>query len=549
MATVQRNIPHLHTAALTFIRKPTGALGVWDQSNVVFSGPTARYMGPAVGVAQVRAVPLFGAIPTATTHAVMVAQFLGDPLVRQTILAGTWHVAFAAQLANAGANFTWGGVAALFVVNGTTGQRRATLFDVTSVGSAARVSVTERTCIEDIAGSRVDVLTGDYLCLELGLSVANTAAALSPQASIFTDGTLPISADDVAATSALAVCESPSELALSLFFAGEPPDASVTQPQAVQIVKEHYPPYSASLYDWDNIDAVAYKLTQFLGDFVKLYGFDQTDRIFRELNPLTVTELLPAWESLLGITLTRAAQQTLSIDQRRAQMLARLREMGPLTLHNLAAIFAQLARYAIGTVPEVIEWSPAQLQAANEFAETIGTIIPVGSAFVDSNLVRRTPVILDGGEVWETGALVVISFDNLNTDRVHLRLMGPDYTVAEWSGAPELNTILYLRSPSFAGKAVHGVWQLNVYRDVGSPVNTVVSWKLYVLGRGHGGRASARYNWSVYLDPAHQNVDRREVDSTLARITQAYCQGWCVYDKTSIPGSFQHRPGRFLPGA
>jgi len=71
-----------------------------------------------------------------------------------------------------------------------------------------------------------------------------------------------------------------------------------------------------------------------------------------------------------------------------------------------------------------------------------------------------------------------------------------------------------------------------------------------VLGKGHGGRAQAKFTWSVFIDAAHQTsgLSRRDVESTLDRITQSYARGFAPYVDNSIPGVNQHRPGRFIPG-
>ena len=145
MASVQRIFPRLNTPAVSFIRHPAAVFGAWDQAALVYSGQGARYIGPFQGSAQVQAVPAFAAVPMATAQVIMIAQLLGDPLRAATISAGNWSIGFALQLANAGAMFAWGGVASLFVVDGLTGERRATIFDVSAVGFNGRTVTTERT--------------------------------------------------------------------------------------------------------------------------------------------------------------------------------------------------------------------------------------------------------------------------------------------------------------------------------------------------------------------------------------------------------------------
>ncbi len=548
MASVQRIYPRLNTPALSIERRPAGALGLWDQVSAVYSGQGARYFGPAQGAAQVQAIPQFVAVPTATTQSILIAQMLGDPLRGMLIDAGDWSLGFALQLANAGATFTWGGAAALFVVDALTGQRRATIFDTTAIGAAARTVTTERTCLATIAGLAAQVRTGDFLCLEFGIAVTNTAAPLAPQASVFADGLGPITADNIAATDALTVLEAPVDLVLSLPQAGEQPTASVSHAESVVLVKEAWPPFSDQLYDWDNPSAVVAKLFEAFGDVIKLYGYDQSDRIIRELNPLTTVELLPFWEAALGIILSEAAQKTRPADVRRQAVLARLREVGPLTLFALASIFGQLANYAAGTTPRVQELDTGRQRTHNEYAADVGIAIPTGTVFDGTNLVLITPTLLDGGKVWDTGALVTLLLSSANSEGLHIQLTAPDFSTATWTGGPNLTTQVMLRSPAQAGAPIHGNWILNIYRDGGAPAVTLNSWKLYVLGELYGGRAQSKFIWSVFLDAAHQTVDYRDLLATLNRITQSYAQSFVIYDLSSIPGINYHRAGRFIPG-
>jgi len=550
MASIQRIFPRLATSALSFIRHTAGAIGAWGQTSAVYSADGARYGSPDPGTAQVQAVPVFGAIPAATTQTVLVAQLLTDPLAEQVITAGDWSLGFAAQLANAGATFTWSGYAALFVVDGMTGTRRATIFNPMAIGTSGRTATTERTLFATVAGSAVQVRTADFLCLELGLEVVNGAAALAPQASIFADGTVPITSDNVAASSALSVLEAPQLLTLSLPSPGEQPNASITQKEAVEIVKDAWPPFTGQLYPWGYPHSLAYKIFQAFGDIIKLYGYDQSDRLFREINPLTCVELLPAWEAALGITLSDTALRLRSVDVRRNHVLARLREVGPLTVFNVAAIFGQLANYIAGTTPEVLTLDHDTERTRNLYSDTVNDTIPFGTGFDNTNLIRRTHTLLDGGQVWLAGTRIDFRYTptTIATENIHVQLTGPDLTTDSWTLGPNLSDTLILRSQKFNGGPVHGNWTLNVYK-VGVPFVVFLDWKFYVLGRTWGGRAQSKLIWSVFLDALHQTVDRRDLDNTLDRITQSYTEGFCIFDKTSIPGIRTHRAGRFIPGA
>lgn len=548
MASIQRIFPAITRPALSFLRRPSRAFAAWTQTSAVFSQAGARYVGPTQGTAQQVAAPVFNAIPLAATHTLLLGQFVSDPLRAQTIPAGNWQIAFGAALLNAAATYTWAPVAALFVMD-AQGTRRATLFDLSAVGASGRTTTTERSALASIAGASVQIATGDCLVLEVGIGVSNLAAATAPQARLYAQGTTPITADDVAISDALASLEGPAALALSLPQPGESPDASVTFAQALQIVQDHWPPNTGVLYDWDNPETLIGQVFLTLRDVVKLYGYDQVDRVIRELNPLRIVEQVPAWEALLGITLSDAASRLRSTAKRRATVIARVREMGPLTIHNLAAIFSTLANYVAPDVPEVIDVRAADMEAANVYTDPIAGAIPTGTGFDATNLLRYTPTLLDGGEVWQAGVLVTLNLSAAQSENLHIRLRGPGGVDATWTGGPNLTTAVKLRSPAHAGEPIHGLWQLNVYRNVGSPAVTLNSWSLYTLGKTWGGREGMKHIWSIYLDAAHQTVERRDIETTLDRITQSYTEGFVIFDTTSIPGTNTHRAGRFIPGA
>lgn len=550
---VQRLRARVTTAALPFLKAPAGFFGGWSQSPAGTGAPYGRYLGPEPGAGQQAVAPAFAVVPMGTTHTLGVVQLLGDPLRRQDLPAGSWQIAFAAALANAAATYSWQGYAALFVVNGMTGGRRGTVFNLAAVGSGGRTVTTERSCFASIAGAAVAVLPGDYLCLELGLAVTNIAAALAPQLALYGEGLSTIGVDNAATTDARSELLAPVELLLSLPSAGEQPTPSVTHAQAVWLIKSHFPPNSGKLYDWDNPSSPLGHLIEWLADCIKLYGFDATDRLAREVSPLTCTELLPVWERCLGLSYSRTTLDTMSIAARRAAVIARLRETGPLTLFNVAAAVGPLAGYKAPDLAEVLEVQTADLRSHNLYTDTVpagdGTI-PLGTAFDGTNLTRLTPTLLDGGVVWPAGALLILTLSSANVSKLRVQLTGPDYTVASWEGGPDgLTTEIYLRSPAHAGKGIHGPWQLNLYRAAGAPSNTLQAWKLYVLGWTHGGRGQRKLEWVVYLDSSHQSGDRRAIEALFARVTQLYARSWVVYSKTGCyPGTDLHRPGQFLPG-
>ncbi len=552
---LQSFFPSFKDPALSFLKRPTEALGQYHQQAPAFFGLGARYAGAYKDTMQRSVTPAFAAIPAGATHELGVIQLLSDPLRKQEVPAGIWNLGFALQVANAGMTYAWTPKAALYVISGLTGERRATIFNWQNVGLSGRIETNERTAWSNsIAGASATLFGGDYLALELGVSITNTGAALAPQISLFSNGATPILADHLVMTDAQGMLVAPQPLLLSLPQPGEPPASSVSLEQALTLLKEHFPKGSSELYDWDSQDATIARYITFLGECIKIYGYDVLERLFREVSPLSCIELLPDWEGLLGITYTKVAQTELGLKARRDAVLAKLREYGGTTLFNVAAAMVPLAKFVPPDLPEILEISSDDLRLHNTFEETIpppdGDVIPGTGFNPGNNPIRRTPVLLDGGHVWNSGVLLRVKLATKDTAALRFQITGPDLTVAQFEGGPSrLTDELWLRSPAHAGAAIHGVWQLNVYREgFFSPANMVLHWSLYVLGAGFGGRGQAKYNWSVYLDQNHQKGDRKAIDAFLSRVTQAYARSFVIYAKDAIPGSDHHIPGRFLPG-
>lgn len=124
-----------------------------------------------------------------------VAQFLSPPLAAQTISAQTWTVGCA-----------WSHLAvsnyypffSLVLVNGSTGAARTTLFSLVFI--SVRTPSGEETAWSSsaAAGSSAVVTPGDYLSYELGVEEVVSTNAVT----LYTDGTTPITADQVATADA-----------------------------------------------------------------------------------------------------------------------------------------------------------------------------------------------------------------------------------------------------------------------------------------------------------------------------------------------------------
>lgn len=558
--------------AVSHIRHPAGYVGTWDQVETRNAGTFAKYLGPDIGAAQMASVPTFAGIPDVTTQWLAGGQFLSDPLLRQRVAAGTWTVGFAARLANASASVAWTGVASLAIIDGLTGEKRGTIFDGALIGSTL-TATTERTLIEvAVSGSAAEIFGGDYLCLELGISVGNLSGApVVPQMSLFADGTTLINASGAAISSAASYLVAPQAFGLSLPLPGEQPDASVTIEDALQLVKDGFPPDSP--HDWDDTSSPDYELILWIAEVYKRYGYDLNDIFSRELDPQTAVLKLQDWRALYGIQAGRSREEL------RAAVLARLREFGGTTLFNTAAAVGVLLGYLDPQSLRIYEISAEQQRTALTYVDDfLGTLtLPSDTGYSDSsNFVRRSPVLLDGALLGEMGAQLTLKFfAATGTTRIHAQLTGPDRRTKRWDPITTHQPleIIRLYAPEFRGTPAHGSWKLNLWREVGSPANGLLKWELLAPGvptigagkvvtgpteldrnlsvmKGGLGRWKNSW-WGVYADPAKlsatQPADFAAVLAYLRRVEHGYQSASLLRSINPIPHAVTTIPKQFIP--
>lgn len=562
----------------SFLPRPAGYLAAptWTQQRALGQGTYARYMGPLPGRGpQVAVTNLWGTVPDPSAAALAFCQFCSDPLQAQVVAAGAWTVAFGAQLLNAAPNYSWEGAAALHVINGLTGERRATVFNLLSVG-AIRFDVDERTVFAQLAGAAFEVFAGDYLCLELGLLVINNGGgAQVPQATIFCDGTTPISADNVATASAQAALYAPVPFTLSVPQPGEQPDASVSFEESVVLTRGMWP--RASFHDFEDPASPDKQLLDFLAQGLKTFGYDVLDLLERELDPSRAVLKLQDWRELYSMP-----QNPRDPEELRALVIARLREYGAEpNIFNVAAAVGVVLGYADPTQLQVLEISAAALRAACEYVETIpgGVAIPVALGFDPpaTPLTRLAPWCYDGGAVWGSGARLELGFNLPAGTTIRARLTGPDGTRKEWAPLtqwdPRSTVVLY--APEFAGKSVHGRWRLDLYRTA-APAASLLSWRLLAPGAPRAyvgpkvdppttypqprsvpnvvrqaGLAQWKFWWGVFADPAKLSAktaaDFGAARQALSRFRLAPAKADLILSKSPIPDASTSLPDSCVP--
>lgn len=574
---VQSFYPSMAAQALSFLARPSGYVGPWQQTNPAGCGTYARYMGPALGTAQVATTHTWASVPDPASRSLAVAQFLSDPLRAQSVAAGAWVVGFGGRLANAGATYSWNGGVGLYVIDGRTGRRRSTIINTTVTVGAVRTNTTERTVRSSIAGAAFELLTGDYLCLELGIIVVNNGAgATVPQATLYTDGTSAILADNAATASAQAALVAPVAFELTLAQAGEPPAPSRTYDEALEEMRRAWPPNAP--HDFENPAAPDYGLLRWMAQLYKTFISDMLDLMAREVDPRQASWIkLQDWRAIFAMSQNPPATAS---KQLTALVISRLREIGgPSNEFNVAAVVGLTLGYADPTALEILKLSTAQIKSGCTY-----TFVPAAKAISDvatfnGNLIQTTTFINDGGVCWETGVQLTLNFSASVGARVHVQLESPDGFLRQWQPITKwlsgTQVILYGRE--FAGHSVNGQWKLYIYREPGSTAANLNSWTLYVAGaprypvgpdpgpwpvsppvtgkvpsRTRFGLGQWAFWFGVYADPTKMSAvtpaDFGAAMQALGRLRQAGQRADLILSKAPIPGAATSLPGMCVPG-
>jgi len=566
----------------TYIKRPAGYLAPWDQQCNQAAGSTARYMGPiaqeVVG-GQVSSSQSWAPIPDTVTQFIGVAQFLSDPLEQQTVAPGTWWLTFALRMSNAAVGFVYRARAAIYCMDGRSGERRSTIA-YWNASSGFIALTTELAFISPVTpGLGFEILDGDYLELEIGAEVENTSGGpLAPQLAVFCDGTDELVGLFQPTTSPRSLLRPPVPLRRLLPFPSEQPDTTVDLAQARRLCLDAWPPNTPHEFgepgpgQTRSPDA---ELMDWFGELFKRFFWDLFDTWRREMDPGLAYLKLSDWRDLFQIVTNPRRRQDLA-----ALVVARLRELSQgSTAFGIASAVGTVLGYVDPTQLEILSFTPSQLRSAVQYVSQLpAQAIPDAAAPAPLRLI--TPHLYDGGVVWGSGSWMALSFDIAAGKAIHARLISPDGFVRSWSPVTKVHEVqlCLLYGLEMAGRPVHGNWTLELYRDVGSPAVNLNGWTLYVPGAprsiGVGpavppalgppwpllapnvvpsaGLGRWKAWWGVYVDPALVSkataADLREARNALSRIRHAYQRADLILTKTPIPGTVQAAPGSFIPG-
>lgn len=309
---------------------------------------------------------------------------------------------------------------------------------------------------------------------------------------------------------------------------------TISRDEAKQLLVSLLPAGSDQLYDLANTAVIGGTLYGLAGA-LKQVLLDRIEQLHLELNPSTMTEKIPDWESACGLTNTPIARFG-TLDQRRNAVLAVLRTSGSFSYDDIRAIVQPYFLYQDPSQIVILETSRAALRTAHTYSYTTPESIPAASSRLYGVIVPDSP------RVSPAGAHLLCNLTGYVGD-VAMVLGAPDGTLVSFPAGtlPPLTVTAQgydLCAPGFAGKAIKGTWTLGV-RTASAPL-TLNSWAVFVEGLGviydtamppnriGQGLGAPMFEFAVFADPAllGTGYDLVGAQRSITRWKPAHTQGF-----------------------
>lgn len=315
------------------------------------------------------------------------------------------------------------------------------------------------------------------------------------------------------------------------------PVAGITSDALFDLLVQLLPRGADAFYGLLRKSGDPYNTIAGFADGLKAYCTDAIATARAEVSPLTANLKLPEYESMTGLSQTTIALSG-TTQQRRNQVVSKLREQGAATVNNVIAILAPL----LGMFPanvQVIESNQAAITTAHTYTNSTGASIGANSS------ATQLVTVDDGGVVSDAGAQVTVTITSTNPEQLSFALTvpaGSTYTMpAGTLPAGSVTGVAFKVNFIAAASAVFsfGNWSLRV--NTGAATCTLVSWALFVEGIAQGqDTGGARYWYGVYADPAHLGETGAAANfaaarAALRRITPAHATGELLQ---SISGAY-----------
>ena len=308
---------------------------------------------------------------------------------------------------------------------------------------------------------------------------------------------------------------------------------SITQDDAERLLLGHLPPGAEKLYDLrSGSDVRSY--FDAIAEALRTYGYDAVEVLRSARTALTAPlATLAKWERSFGVALGKIAQYG-DTDQRRAQVVSRLRESGSFTPDNIRAVVAPLLGYADPATLEILEPDHADIVSQLSYAKSTGFSF-------NSSTESQSVIVADQGVVSAAGAVLTITtFEYSDETDIVVTLTAPDGESMTWENDRAVlpigggSYLLHFFAPSLAGVTIGGEWILTL----ASASNSVACdhWSLRVEGIGRDGvtegLGAAHYKWAVVVDPALVGVanaaDYTATRQALVRLKPAHTMAYLV---------------------
>lgn len=331
---------------------------------------------------------------------------------------------------------------------------------------------------------------------------------------------------------------------------------SVTE--ARQLWISLFPPGIA--YDFDP-SAVIGGTVLGLAQASKQVLLDRIEQLRLEVNPSTMTEKIPDWESACGLTNTPIAKFG-TLDQRRNAVLAVLRTSGSFSYDDIRAIVQPYFLYADPSQIQIIETNRAALRTAHTYTYGITTTVLAASTQT------LGVVVADDPRVSPAGAHLLLNLDGYVGD-ITLTLTGPDgFQVSFPPGTLPPRSVMGqaydLVALGFAGHVINGIWRLQVRTE--SSFLTLNSWGVFVEGIGNiydtstppakidEGKGADLFQFAVLADPLllGTGYDVQGAQRSLTRWKPAHTNGVIFtmgsFGGYAIPDTVSATPDTAIPG-
>lgn len=321
---------------------------------------------------------------------------------------------------------------------------------------------------------------------------------------------------------------------------------------------------SEQLYNCDETAYIGGTLSALAGA-LKDTTTDRFEQLRLEVNPATMVEEIPDWESACGLSNTLLAKFGTEA-QRRGAVWSVLREHGSFSLEDIRAAVQPYLQYADPSQIQIVETDRAALRSQHTYRNT--TPLVVGTNTVEGTVIR----VMDDPKVSSAGAIVRFNFTGV-LDEVQFFLgspTGPPFSKAWESGFLGIGAVTgenyTLFAREMAGAPINGEWVL--YVRTGSTGATINSWSIFVEGIGVNfdnaspprrigeGLGAVIYEFVVVADPAllGAGYDLEGAYKAIQKMKPAHTRGNIVLKNVvmggglcAIPDEPETIPDRCLP--